>query len=499
MTAENVLGNDNATSLETSFFPDSGVETTSIRLGIRTDYEVSKNLRLTGILGYNDLDRNAFADATFGGGDIRRTGGFNPRTFSLSAPPIMPNRVGFITGDNEQFEDSSLELRINYDNGRTRYLLGIYRYDSEESGDGATSFAGRAAYAGAPFAFQGKDETESISVFGSLDHQFAGGWSIGGEFRYNKDEINFDRQGDGSGLVASADFNAFLPKLTIANKPNDETMYYLTLAKGNKPGDLNTSDGVPAADIAVEEENALSYELGLKTTALNGALAANLALYHIDWEDLQVTQTVAAVVNGQNRTFSILDNVGKASISGLELSLNYQATDFWNINLGYAYTDSNIDEYLISVAADASPVPSSFREAALIFGYQDDASVNITGTQLPQTSKHQLNLSNSFTGAFNDEWQWYARADVNFSSKRYAQVYNLAHTGDRTLVNTRIGTRNDNLELELWATNLLDDDTPTALVRYVQANDITLNPFNRAIAATLPDQRRFGVTARYSF
>ena len=60
------------------------------------------------------------------------------------------------------------------------------------------------------------------------------------------------------------------------------------------------------------------------------------------------------------------------------------------------------------------------------------------------------------------------------------------------------GTRNDNLELELWATNLLDDDAPTALVRYVQANDIALNPFNRAIAATVPDQRRFGVTARYN-
>ena len=534
VTTENALGNDNATSLETSFFDDSGNEITSVRFGIKADYELSDAWTLTGIFGYNDVDTESRSDSTFGSGDTRFpvVGVFSPFNVQAAgfgtATPVVQTRVGFIVGNDDTFEDSSQEIRFSFnDGGNTRYMVGLYHYASEESGTQVTSFDTPAAtnddgvpvfngipvfaafspvgtamistsafYEGAPFDFQGETEIESMSVFGSVNHQFNDNWSLDVEFRYNKDEIDFTR-GDGSPTV-SADFDAFLPKITFSNQASDDTLYYLTVGRGNKPGGVNDDDGIPASDVAIEEETAISYELGLKTTGLDGRLIANAAIYHIDWEDLQLTQTRAAVVGGQNRTFSILDNVGKATVDGLELSLSLQATDFWNVNLGYAYTDSNIEEFINSVDAGAD-AGSSFREAALIFGYQPDGNVNITGTQLPQTSKHQINFSNTFTGAINDQWKWYARADVNYNSKRYAQVYNLAHTGARTIVNARIGARTDTLEVELWATNLLDDNTPTALIRYVVANDLTFNPFNRAIGATLTDTQRFGLTARYNF
>lgn len=524
-TVEAALGADGTTNLETSFFDDSGTESENLRLGLRVNYELSDEYTLTGILGYNSTEESARSDSTFGGGDTRFpvVGVGSPFAVQgFGAPATIQSRVGFIVGNDTELDDNSQEIRLSYDNGNNlQYMIGVYRYSSEDGDLQSTSFdtqtstfngitafspfnptfspatiSTSAFFENTAFEDQGINKVDSMSVFGSFDWVINDAWSISAEARFNKDEFDFDPR-DGSAAI-TGDFDAFLPKITISNNLNEDSLLYLNVAKGNKPGTLNTQNGVPAADVLVDEETAISTEIGFKSTMMDGRLQANVALYNIDWTDLQLTTTRAATVNGQARTFSILQNVGEATINGLELGIDFAATSSWAIKFGYAYTDSNIDEFIQSVDAEAS-AGSAFREAALLFGYQADGNVNITGTQLPQTSEHQLNFSNIFTGELNNGWGWSGRVDVNYNSERFAQVYNLASTGDRTIVNARLGFQNDTMALEFWANNLLDDDTPTALIRYVQGNDLTFNPFNRAIGVTLPEKRRVGVTARYNF
>jgi len=179
---------------------------------------------------------------------------------------------------------------------------------------------------------------------------------------------------------------------------------------------------------------------------------------------------------------------------------------FWDARIAYAWTDSEIEEFVQSVDAcpleadgdRASCTPSSFREAALIAGYSASGDVIISGKQLPQTSEHQASLSTRFHGQVSADWGWFVRADWNYNSKRYAQVYNLAHTGHREILNLRAGVEGERMSFTAWVDNALDDNASPALIRYVQANDLTFNPFNRAIGATMPEQRRAGVTARFS-
>ena len=320
--------------------------------------------------------------------------------------------------------------------------------------------------------------------------------TIGLEARYNDDE--FESVPAGSSSAVSGSFDAFLPKLTVRLQPSDNLLVYANAAKGNKPGTLNTSEGLPAQDQLVDEENATSFEVGVKSLSMDNRVETNVALYTIDWRDMQLTSTRAAVVNGQPRTFSILENVGESSITGLELDLSVRVNDAWNIRLGYAYTDSEIERFVQSVDAGAQ-AGSAFREAALIAGYSPGGDVIISGTQLPQTSEQQAILSNVFNGSMNNGWSWFLRADLAYNSERYAQVYNLAHTGDRQIVNLRGGFRSDNIDIELWIDNATDDDTSPALIRYVQGRNLTFNPFNRAIGVTLPEQRRGGITARFRF
>ena len=519
-------GGGNDTSLETSFFDDMGVERESLRLGVKLDYEIADGFTFTSVTGHNDVDTEARTDRTFGGGDTRfPVVGIGSPFFvqPFGAPPSVVSRVGFITDVRSKFDDFSQEIRLSYDAGlRMRHTIGFYYYESDFEETQITSFdtttsvsatgvpvfspfnptfapatiSTSAFYEGAPPRDNGREEIESWSIFGSLEFDFTDKLGIGAEFRYNEDDFDITPAGADTGVKGS--FSAFLPKVTAKYQATDNLLVYANIAKGNKPGTLNSDEGIPASELEVDEETAWNFELGMKSAWLDNRVVANAAVYHIDWKDMQLTSTRSAVVNGQPRTFSILENVGKATITGIELDLALSLTEFWDARLGYAWTDSEIDEFIQSVDAGAA-APSSFREAALINGYSASGDVVISGAQLPQSSKHQLNLSNTFHGNMNGNWSWFLRGDFNYNSKRYAQVYNLAHTGNREIVNLRGGVSNDNFDIEVWVDNVFEDDAPTQLIRYVQARNLTFNPFNRAIGVTLPEERRVGVTARYRF
>ena len=519
-------GGDGRTSLETGFFDLSGTSRESLRLGLRIDADLSDNVTLTSLTGYNDVTTEQGQDQTFGGGDTRMPviGVGLPFTVQpFSARPRIHSRVGFLTWNDETFDDFSQELRLRYeaDTG-LNYTLGAYYYGSDTSDQIVTSFdtttstyidgtrlfspfnpmfvpatvSTSTSYGGAPFRHNGDDSITSSSVFGAVEFPVSDAVTLGVEARYNQD--NFDVTPGGASAAVSGSFNAFLPKLTARIQPSDNLLIYANLARGNKPGTVNSDEGLPAEDLLVDEENATSFEIGVKSLSLDGRIETNVAFYQIDWQDMQLTSTRAAVVNGQPRTFSILENVGESGISGLELDLSVRVNEAWSLRLGYAWTDSEIERFVQSVDAGAS-AGSAFREAALIAGYSPSGDVIISGTQLPQTSEHQAILSNVFDGSMSNGWSWFLRADLSYNSERYAQVYNLAHTGDRQIVNLRGGFRSDNIDIEIWVDNATDDHTSPALIRYVQANNLTFNPFNRAIGVTLPEQRRGGVTARFRF
>ena len=523
-----LAANNGDAMIETGFFGDSGTDRESLRLGLKAEFELTEAVTITSVTGYNDVETEAWQDQTFGGGDTRLPVVGVGSPFAVQGlgptPPRIHSRVGFMTWNTDSFDDFSQELRLSYDAGdAVRAMLGFYYYESEEEGDLVTSFdtttstyidgtrvfspfsrtfapatiSTSAAYEDAPFRFNGAEEIESWSVFGSLEFDFTEKVTVGIKLRYNEDDFDSTTAGASPNRVKGS-FSAFLPKFTASYQAADNLLVYANVSKGNKPGNLNDDEGVPAADLLVDEETAWNFELGMKSAWLDNRVIANAAVYHIDWSNMQLTSTRAATVSGQPRTFSILENVGKATINGIELDLAVQLTDFWDVRLGYAWTDSEIDEFVQSVDAGAA-AGSAFREAALIAGYSPSGDVVISGTQLPQTSKNQLSLSNTLHGNMMGDWSWFLRGDFNYNSKRYAQVYNLAHTGNREVVNLRGGVSAGNFDLEVWVDNLFDNEDSTTLIRYVQGNDLTFNPFDRAIGITLPEKRRIGVTARYRF
>ena len=71
----------------------------------------------------------------------------------------------------------------------------------------------------------------------------------------------------------------------------------------------------------ISPDTTVNYELGLRSTWLDGALLVNASIYYIDWEDIQVAGTS---VNGST---AITVNGSSAESKGLELSSQWQMTD----------------------------------------------------------------------------------------------------------------------------------------------------------------------------
>ncbi len=546
---EDILNDDydNDLNLDTGYY-GLGLEYEATRLSGTLDYDLDWAM-LTFNAAWHDYDSQSVQDQSFGPAMPGR-GDANVGA--------SQSRAGFISDDKVESEEQQFELRLSSPaDERLRWILGAYWYDfesseeSRDSGVGSSAVTTRSvttiAVPGADNLMYtaGNDENRTNwAVFAALEYDLSEILTLGLEVRYNEEEVEVTDVlfcDDGEPCVAtegqypSKDFSTtyddILYRLTLDYRFNDDVLFYGTLATGNKPGDVNTfNQPLLSSQIPVDESTAETYELGVKVN-LEEQVQLAAAVYSTEWEDQQLTFTTAGA-NNMGAT-SILNNLGETRVRGLELDLRARPADFWDLRLTYAYTHTDIKEATlpataVGVGGGFTVITSSYREAAAIFGQEDPgsgfvlpfgpaptdrctarslhlcATLDISGRGLPQVSKNQWSLSNTFNGVLANGMDWYLRLDFLHRSKRYAQIYNLAHTGDSNVINLRAGLSLDTLadqfmgggglEVALWAKNLTDDQTSPALIRYVE-NAGT----RRAIGFTLPRQRSFGIDLTYRF
>jgi iron complex outermembrane receptor protein len=102
------------------------------------------------------------------------------------------------------------------------------------------------------------------------------------------------------------------PKLTISQN----LMLYARLASGYRPGGQNSAAAVAqGGPSSYAPDKTQNYEIGMKGDFLDQKLSVDLSLYHIKWQDLQITVLAPNKINNYN------SNGGSAKSDGVELSL----------------------------------------------------------------------------------------------------------------------------------------------------------------------------------
>lgn len=119
----------------------------------------------------------------------------------------------------------------------------------------------------------------------------------------------------GTVVTADEDFSNVSPQISVAYRVQPERTVYASLGRGFKAGGFNPAS--PPGQEGYGEEHTWHLESGLKTSWAGGRVVANLAVFSIDWDDLQLNLP-NRFVPGQ----FYIANVGGARSSGVELDVN---------------------------------------------------------------------------------------------------------------------------------------------------------------------------------
>lgn len=254
------------------------------------------------------------------------------------------------------------------------------------------------------------------------------------------------------------------PRFIARFQPSDDTNFYASVAKGDKPAEFVEPYYQPTVDpcftlgavandgpTIIEAEKNWTYELGTKVTRMNNRLTASLAVFFINWTNQAVTKTED--INGVPTLINV--NAGKSKVWGAELETNMDFTDNLSGQFSYGLANGTIvkhfNESLASTTGDLSPN-------------------NAKGKRIPDAPKHSLIFGvtyrnevalNLLEGQRNIDW--FARTDFVWETQRYTSVNNLTKFPVRKLWNGRVGLDEDAWTLTAYVNNILDDATPTTI------------------------------------
>ena len=320
------------------------------------------DLLLTSITGYTAYDMVEICDCDNTGGHV------------------------FMADFREDFQQFSQELRLTSAGGaKIDWMAGLYYQSSNLDFFDAVrlpansilvpliaGIAGPAAGAlmantSAPRFFY--QDTELISVFGQANWNINDRWFITGGARISREQKDASRIleiADIHGgqlppatspitealyaavfnitphsLKGDRDKTRFMPSLDIQYDVNDNAMVYFSTSMGVKSGGFDVrSNNAPdnGGSFEFDDEDAVSFELGSKLSFSGGIAELNIALFYMDFNDLQVSAFDGVL------GFTV-GNAAKAVTQGLELDGRWLVTDHLLLSGSFAYTDFEYKEF----------------------------------------------------------------------------------------------------------------------------------------------------------
>lgn len=122
-----------------------------------------------------------------------------------------------------------------------------------------------------------------------------------------------------------------------------DDMVYLRAASGYRPGGPNVPDALGTLHAPLKSDAIVNYELGYKGVFRAAKVDLNVALFRIDWKDIQVTATDAA--SGA----SYYANGGKAKSQGVELEAGWTPVQRLRLSTTLSAMEAKLTEDVAAV------------------------------------------------------------------------------------------------------------------------------------------------------
>jgi iron complex outermembrane recepter protein len=267
--------------------------------------------------------------------------------------------------------------------------------------------------------------------------------------------LRFDYEDKNAGLGSlspldnfSDNFSEVSPQFSGAYRFTPNQMSYASVSRGYKAGGFNPPPAgvaAPAGTQSYEAEHTWNYELGHKSKWLKDRLQTTVALFYIDWNNLQLNQQIP-FSGGQY----YIGNAGAAYSKGLEVETNYRPFPWWDLFGMVGYTHAR---FLIGSRAQNS-----------------NLGVNqaIGGNTLPYTPTFNANMGTQVSWAPCRYAKLYFRVQVSKYGDFQYDATNAMGQPSYHLVNFRGGMRAKHWFAEGWADNAFDAHYVPIAIPYAQ-------------------------------
>jgi len=341
------------------------------------EYEVNENITMKNILAYRE--------------DI----GTTPIDFD-SLPEADVDVPGIY--ENDQLSN---EFQVAFSSDRLNGIVGAYYLEANSStvfdvglfttGELLNLINGTTAFTGFNAQTFGEVGTETWSVFADFTYDLTDQLSVALGGRYTEDERTstvirrnyvggFSEFFGGSGIPiattsnfnGSEKFDDFSPRVSLTYKPVEDHTLYATYAQGFKGGSFDPrgqstlapdfdQDGTVSPDevkafMLFEPEEVNSYELGWKSNTFDSRLQSSLAVFFMDYKDVQIPGSVGVDSDNDGifESFAgVTTNAGAATLWGVEFEGTallgervFNDSDMFTASTSIGYISAEYDEFI---------------------------------------------------------------------------------------------------------------------------------------------------------
>lgn len=425
-------------------------------------------------------------------GTITSITGWNDYDYTQGGDPDR-SQLDIMGGPSEHYSGDALsqELRLDSQVGdNIDYMLGLFYYEQKtQRGDGTRTFIigddfltinpGLAAIAQPGDYLFGKGvwHNDTFAIFGQSTWHITERLALIGGLRWTDEQRKAELFSDNvsTGSAVSPTVPSFLSRLSrpvddtfnrsssnwdwllkAAYDIGDDSMVYASVATGTKSGNFNGVNGTPE-EREFKDEDTLSYELGSKSTFLDSRLRVNSAIFYTEVDEYQFQQ-------GLPQGGTIVSNEAKVEVSGLDLHLEALPLENLTLTAGLLY----------------------MHKYEVVGGPNE-------GKKLSTTPDYTANLGATLVFPLA-EGTIYLRGDYMYMDDHVTNNNNQPEDiafQDRTLINVKLGWRNDQWNVSVWGKNLTDDGY-AGFTSAVQG-------FSGSRAFYLEPPRTWGATLRYDF
>ncbi len=197
------------------------------------------------------------------------------------------------------------------------------------------------------------------------------------------------------------------PRFTATYHLNDTALVYATFSKGFRSGGQNDFYQLVHGSTPIYKPETLSnYEVGLKSSLLEGRVVLNGSFFYLNWHDLQ-----AQTGNDPYNLVQTVGNIGKAHSMGVEADVTWLTpihglTLDGSVSLLDAHTDSD--------------TPTQYNGAPIVVP---------KGARIPNTARASFNLEGAYRFPLTNELGGFVRASDSYKGDSVSYLYSNAALG----------------------------------------------------------------------